>query len=388
MQPALRLLYRSAQREDLLLGLFVNLQNVAVRCGNFNIHNHCQLVSVCHKMKSTMKQSTRVCVLSDCTLREFNPAGYLVDYAWEMFMPKKPMLKFLQSLHSSGRFDVYLNLCDGSDEKGDRYSGMDVLCALEELNLPFTGADSQCYDPSREAMQAAAEMSQIGFARGANVAGVGELEALVEDLRYPLMVKHPNSFGSTGMTKKSRVENERALQSQVKRICKQFGSARVEEYIDGREFTALVVDNPDDFSEPFVYPPAELIFPEGESFLHSNVKWKKWVYLKPVPDEALASKLMEMTCNMYRALRGVGYARCDIRMRESGALVMLEINPNCGILFKPEHLGPADVAMEYDCDGHAGFFERIFRSAVMRQQARMVRYSNHEVAHANLYSLG
>jgi D-alanine-D-alanine ligase len=60
---------------------------------------------------------------------------------------------------------------------------------------------------------------------------------------------------------------------------------------------------------------------------------------------------------------GVGYARCDIRMGPDGTLTMIEINPNCGILFKPEDLGPADVMMEYDSDGHAGFLDRIFRAA-------------------------
>jgi hypothetical protein len=57
------------------------------------------------------------------------------------------------------------------------------------------------------------------------------------------------------------------LKQQVRRICDRFGSARVEEFIDGREFTAFVVDNPDDFNDPFVYPPAELTIPDGESFL-------------------------------------------------------------------------------------------------------------------------
>jgi hypothetical protein len=47
---------------------------------------------------------------------------------------------------------------------------------------------------------------------------------------------------------------------------------RVEEFIDGPEFTVLVVDNPDDLGHPFVYPPAELILPPGENFLHSDVK--------------------------------------------------------------------------------------------------------------------
>lgn len=334
-----------------------------------------------------MKQLTRICVLSDFTLRQFNPAGYLTEYVWEMLVPKNPIVEFLQGLHSTGRFDVYLNLCDGSDDKHHRYEGVDVVRALEELNLPFTGATVDFYNPSREVMQAAAERCQVRFACGGHVSNVPEAEALAAGLEYPLMVKHPNSFGSTGMTRKSRVKNERALRTQVKRICEKFGSARVEEFIDGREFTILVVDNPDDFSKPFVYPPAELIFPEGESFLHVYVKWQKWVYLKPVPDEALAERLMVMTRKMYLALGGAGYARADIRMREDGELVMIEINPNPGILFKPEHLGPADVAMEYDRDGHAGFFQRIFRSAVIRQQERMLRHSSNEVINANLYSL-
>ena len=355
--------------------------------GNFNTHKYCQLASLYHKMNSLMKQLTRVCVLSDFTVRKFNPAGYLVDYAWDMFVPKNPIAEFLQQLHLSGRFDVYLNLCDGSDDKRHRYDGLDVIRALEQLNLPFTGADSQFYEPTRELMQTTAETNQIRFARGGNVANIPEAATLAADLQYPLMVKHPNSFGSTGMIRKSRVKNGRALRSQVKRICEKFGSARVEEFIDGREFTVFVVDNPDDFNKPFVYPPAELIFPDGETFLHVYVKWQKWVYLKPVSDEALAATLMEMTRKMYLALQGVGYARCDIRMREDGELVMIEINPNCGILFKPEHFGPADVAMEYDREGHAGFFKRIFRAAVIRHRQRMVRNSSDEVVNANLYSL-
>lgn len=322
-------------------------------------------------------------MLSDYSLKEFNPAQYLDGYVWEMFMPKRNVAEFLRSLDE---FDVYFNLCDGSVERED-YSGLDVVRALEELGLPFTGAESHFYDPSRQMMQAAAEMNQIGFARGVNISDLGGLEAQVEGLRFPLMVKHPNSFASTGMTRNSRVENFTTLRRQVSRICKRFGSARVEEFIDGREFTTLVADNPDDLGDPFVYPPAELIMPDGETFLHSRVKWKEWVYLKPVRDETLESDLMDISRRLYLALDGTGYARCDIRMQQAGELVMIEINPNCGVLFKPKDLGPADVMMEYDAEGHAGFLERIFRSAEIRQQERMVRYApRNEVANAHLYS--
>jgi D-alanine-D-alanine ligase len=310
----------------------------------------------------------QICVLSDSELREFDPSQYLENFSWDIFIPQKPVVDFIRALAQEGNYDVYFNLCDGADNPQEDYDGIDVVRALEVLKLPFTGANSRFYDPSREVMQSVAEANGLRFARGVQILNVDELEAM-ENLLYPLMVKHPQSFASTAMTRNSRVENLQKLREQVKRICNRFGSARVEEFIEGPEFTVLVVDNPDDLECPFVYPPAELIFPPGEDFLHSSVKWKEWVHLKPVKDKAIALRLMEMTRDMYLAMDGVGYARCDIRMGPDGGLYMIEINPNCGILFKPEDLGPADVAMEYDVNGHAGFLDRIFRAAINRNKA-------------------
>ena len=313
----------------------------------------------------------QICVLSDSDLKEFDPSQYINAYSWDIFIPQRPVTEFIQRLDENGDYDVYFNLCDGSDKPWEEYDGIDIVRALEHLRLPFTGANSYFYDPSREEMQVVAEANGIGFARGMNLTSVSQLDA-VEDLTYPLMVKHPQSFASTAMTRNSRVESPSKLREQVKRICNRFGSARVEEFIEGPEFTVLVVDNPDDLGNPFVYPPAELIFPPGENFLHSHVKWKEWVYLKPVEDKALSTRLMEMSRRMYVAMDGVGYARCDIRMRPDGKLSMIEINPNCGILFKPEDLGPADVMMEYDPDGQAGFLDRIFRAAIIRNTTRIL----------------
>lgn len=310
----------------------------------------------------------RVCVLMEDGYLNFDPGYYLNDHTWEKFIMSSPVYDTLRTLKKQNTFDVYLNLCEGYEEP--YYSGMDVVLALEKLNLPFTGADSQFYEPTREEMQSAAERCGVGFVQGVNVADVDEVEALTDGLGYPLMVKHPNSYGSTGMTRKSRVENIQELKQQVIRICSRFGSARVEEFIDGLEFTAFVVDNPDDFDTPFVYPPAELAMPDGEDFLHIEVKWKEYVYLNRVEDRSLAKRLMEMTRKLYLEMNGTGYARTDIRMNDAGELFTLEINPNNGILYKPEDLGPADIMMEYDVDGHDGFLDRVFRSAMIRQQKR------------------
>lgn len=347
-------------RLDGLLSKLLMFKNVAMR-------KECVIISG----MSMPEKGLRICVLMEDGYPNFDPGYYLNDHSWETFLVSSPVSDALRTSMEQKPFDVYLNLCEGYEEP--HYSGLEVVCALEELNLPFTGSDSSFYEPTREDMQSAAEACGVGFVEGVNVSAIDEVEASTAGLRYPLMVKHPNSYGSTGMTRKSRVENILELKEQVKRISNRFGSARVEEFIDGREFTAFVVDNPDDLGKPFVYPPAELAIPEGESFLHSEVKWNEYVYLKRVEDEPLADRLKDMTRRLYLALNGVGYARTDIRMNEDGELFMLEINPNNGILYKPEDLGPADVMMEYDDAGHDGFLDRIFRSALLRQQERSLK---------------
>jgi len=318
----------------------------------------------------------RVCVLSDENLEDFNPAPFLDGYEWEMFTMRAPVLENLQSIASQEKFDIYLNICEGYEDEGDddeyAYTGVEVIRALEKLNLPYTGANERFFDPTREEMQAVADANGIGFAKGYRVKSVEEAERLVKNLRYPIMVKHPQSYGSTGMFRESRVDSPEQLRVQVERVCAEFGAARMEEFIIGKEYNVFVVENSDDFSDPFVYPPAELIFPQGEDFWHTDVKWGDDVIFdfKQVADPTLVSRLQDTGRRMYLAMQGIGYGRCDIRMNEKGELFILEINPNSAIMLLPEEYGPADYMILFDKDGYRGFFDRIFRSALVRQKLR------------------
>ena len=315
----------------------------------------------------------RVCVLYEEDPEEpFSPAEFLAHYPceWEIVLLRRPVRDKLIEVAKQERFDVYFNLCDAPIVED--YAGIDVVETLEELNLPFTGSDSTFYDPTREEMQAAAEADGIGFAKGYRISRPEELDSLASNLSYPLMVKHPQSFGSTGMTRDSKVANPHQLYEQFTRIAAEFGSARVEEFIEGREYNVFVVDNPEDLSKPFVYPPTELIFPPKEEFWHTDVKWDYSLPFdfKQVLDPTLAKRLQEDACKLYLALGGTGYGRCDVRVKDSGGMYFLEINANPGILYRPEEYGPADYMILYDKDGYYGFFDRIFRSAIVRQKQR------------------
>ena len=314
----------------------------------------------------------RVCVLYDDETYGFTPAEFLKHYPcdWEMVTFSRPVREKIRRLAEENRYDVYFNLCDGSSD--EEYPGLDVVESLEEFNLPYTGASSKFYDPTREEMQAVAEAHGVGFAKGYRVTNARDLDRFAATLEFPLMVKHPQSYSSIGMTRDSRVENLEQLLAQFQRISSEFGAARVEEFIVGREFNVFVVDNPEDLSHPFVYPPTELIFPKGDDFWHTDIKWDYSVpfEFRQVQDRELAGRLQEAGKRMYLAIKGTGYGRCDIRMKPDGRLYILEINANPGILYPPEEYGPADYMILYDKDGYYGFFDRIFRSAIVRQKLR------------------
>ena len=317
----------------------------------------------------------RVCILSDEEMKDFDPTPFMEGFDWEFFTMKKPVLDTLRSLDEQKKFDVYINLCEGyenDDEDEDGYEGIEVVRALEELNLPFTGANSTFFDPTREEMQAAADAHGVGFARGYRVTTVEEADRLVKNLRFPIMVKHPQSYGSTGMLKESRCDTVEEVHAQVERVCTEYGAARMEEFIVGREFNVLMVDNPDDFSQPIAYPPTELIFPPGEEFWHTVVKWDVSLpfNFERVTDPDLVERIQDVGIRMYKAIGAIGYGRCDVRMNEYGELFVLEINPNPAIMLKPEEFGPADFMILYDPGGYEVFFDRMFKVAKLRHGMR------------------
>lgn len=318
----------------------------------------------------------RVCVLYEDDPEEpFSPGEFLEKYPceWDVVLLRQPVRNTIVQLAKENKYDVYFNLCDAPiAEDGP---GIDVVQVLEELNLPFTGSDSKFYDPTREEMQSAAEASGVGFARGYRISREEDLDRLTKNLSYPLMVKHPQSFGSTGMYRDSKVLDGTQLHEQFRRVVAEFGSARVEEFIEGKEYNVLVVDEPEDLARPFVYPPAELVFPPNEEFWHTDIKWDYSVPFdfREVIDAALATRLKADATKLYTALGGTGYGRCDVRVKADGSVHFLEINANPGILYRPEEYGPADYMILYDKDGYYGFFDRIFRSAIARQKVRSLK---------------
>lgn len=322
----------------------------------------------------------KICVLdpsyenSDSPMKDYDPlsdvARHLEGHECEtVYIDKAKGVRQIVELSRRG-FDVFINLCDGAWDE-DR-AGIEVVQTLERLGLAFTGATSNFFEPTREVMKKVCHFWGIKAPAYVLATSSQDVELAAQTLRFPLITKHPNSYSSIGLTKDSRVETPEALREEAAKMIAAFGATMIEEFIDGREFSVLVVENADDEFHPFSYRPVEFLFPKGETFKHFDLKWKDYEGMTCVQcdDDALAERLEDMSRKLFLGLNGAGYGRCDIRMNQDGELYMLEINPNCDVAYPLDEAGSADLILMHERWGHREFFEKIMRAALKRQQRR------------------
>jgi hypothetical protein len=306
----------------------------------------------------------RICVLYDPSWDEpFNPELYLKNHTCEkQDIFYKSSCEKLKQIYK--KYDLFLNFCDASIV--EKRPGIDVAICLESMNVPFTGAYSFCYEPSRNKMKNICGKIDILMPKCALVANMDRLsEDLVKHIKYPMIVKHSNSYGSIGLTKKSKVNNFEELREQTQNMLKSFQAVRIEEFIEGKEFSSLISQNPNNIKDPIVYNPVEINFPEDESFKHSDLKWINYEKMScsPVVDQQISDSVKEISKKIFINTNGRGYARCDIRMDSNYNLYLLEINYQAGILYSPENPGTADIILNNEQNGHERFMDSLIKCA-------------------------
>ena len=313
-----------------------------------------------------------LCVLSstpdDPNDKPYDPSPHMNGFQWKHHQVNpKNVEKQIRDLMNEG-VDVFFNLCDGTPD--DALSGIGLGQVMEKLGAAFTGADSKFFDPSRQEMKSYAKKSNVPIPNWVMVDRVEDVERVARRLRFPVLVKPPHGYASVGITRDSRCENLEQLKAQTGREIEMFGRALLEEFIEGREFTCLIAENPDDPDSPITFKPVEFIFPDGESFKHYDMKWVEYekMSVAPVKEARIEKVLRDQTARLFKAMNGNGYARCDYRMGADGTIHMLEINPNCGIFYAPDEPGSADFSLINDpVYNHNKFLKLIIRSAKNRR---------------------
>ena len=271
-------------------------------------------------------------------------------------------------------YDIFVNLCEGYLDWDT--PSIDVIQSLDLLNLPYTGPPAHLYDPSKALMKYVAYTAGVRTPAYGLVKNASDARALAARLQFPLFVKPSHSGDSLGVDDASLVHDETALLAKVNTALAEYDELLVEEYVDGREFTVLVMGNANVYSPCTALLPVEYRFPEGRSFKTYALKTSELhpEANVPVRDEHLRTQLQQAALRIFKAFGGVGYARLDFRMDASHELFFLEINFTCSVFYSDGYEGSADHILKYDGIGQAGFAQHIIAEGIARHQRKQRPY--------------
>jgi len=247
------------------------------------------------------------------------------------------------------------NLCDGDEIHG--YPGLTVVRALEQAGILFTGATSAFYALTTSKVPMKERLRQCGIATPPFVRldnSPDDMARLTTQVGYPAIIKPEVSAASLGISLRSCVHDAASASAQVSRLVQGEHGARflasgifAERFVDGPEFTVLVVADQRCAQGVRAYPAVERLFhsalPPYERFLSYDRYWSYYQEEARLPDTepfyryALAASqlqgpLSDLAVRAFLALSGTGYARVDIRMEaRTSVLYVLEVNANCGL---------------------------------------------------------
>lgn len=288
--------------------------------------------------------------------RTFNELD--VQWKWQpvsMNNYKKIIDTIAAESEAGEKIHIVFNLCDGDEVNGT--PGISVVRLLEEKGLIYTGADEFFYDitTSKVPMKKAFDDAGVPNAAWEAIASVDQdTSGLFSKLGTPLIVKPAVSGGSMGVGVRNVVHTKAALDEQVRQMFDGYRGWQLasdgiiaESFINGPEYTVLIVGSYDKPGKAKVYEPVERVFhpslPDEEKFLSFDRLWEIYEEEKPMPnqgnfydyalaDPAKAEAIKKISWDAYTATKGKGYTRVDIRMNAAtGELFVLEVNAQCGL---------------------------------------------------------
>lgn len=326
----------------------------------------------------------KICVLqpdystSDVDYKNYDPprdlSSLLPNCSFDhVFLNKLTTYKQLKEL-SKKNYDVFVNLCEGYLEWS--VPSVEVIYFLELLNLPFTGPTSVLYDPPKDLMKYVAYTQNVSTPKYWIVNQPEDLDIIKDELCFPLFVKPLKSGDSLGIDDNSLVNNFSSLKKKVAAIIDEYSPLLIEEYINGKEYTVMVVKTGEGIEAVKSFVPVEYVFPNDKQFktyalktseLHTNANI-------PVTDLVLAKKLKTAAENIFTGFGGVGYARLDFRMNETGGLFFLEINFTCSVFYTNGYEGSADYILKSSQVSPASFLIDIIKEGIFRHERKQKKY--------------
>lgn len=248
--------------------------------------------------------------------------------------------------------DIVFNLLEMFDNDSTKIAH--VLSYLELRNQPYTGCNSVGMSFSvRKSLQRKILRHHRIATPEYTIARLNRRFTRPARLHFPLIVKSASEHGSIGIAQASVVTNDERLADRIAFIHEHVGThALVEEYIEGRELYLGILGNTRLTAFPLWEMRLDKLREGAPMIATSRLKWdisyQELVGLDTGPatglDEQARNRITRMCKRAFRALEQNGYARFDIRLRESGQPVIIESNPNPELAWNSEFPSAAKAA--------------------------------------------
>lgn len=296
---------------------------------------------------------------------------------------------------------IVVNLCDGDEI--NRAPGLNVIRYLKKKELCFTGAREYFYKvtTSKIAMKEIFELEKIPTApwRIITEENVND-PSLFYDLGQHAIIKPAISGGSLGVNIQSVVTDNLQLAKQYAKLQEGYhgwkianGGVIAERFIKGPEFTTLIVGDAAHPADCKIYTPVERVFhkslPAVEKFLSFDRLWEMYEEETPIrnnedfynyhfPPEDLIERISKISFDAYKAVRGKGYCRVDLRMdAETRELFVLEVNSQCG-LSNDENFTSIGAILRLTGNSFASLVSKIMLESVSRK-SMLNRQPSHQL---------
>ncbi len=253
------------------------------------------------------------------------------------------------------KIHLIFNLCDGDEVNGT--PGISVVKLLEEKGLFYTGSDEYFYHITTSKIPMKQAFDKAGVPNApweAITTREQNIDKIIEKLGSPVIVKPSVSGGSMGVGIRNVVNSTEELGQQVQNMFDGYRGWQLtsdgivaESFINGPEYTVLIVGSHDKPGKAKIYEPVERIFhpslPDKEKFLSFDRLWEIYEEEKPMPDAgnfyeyelpdaSLIDEIKRISWEAFVATKGKGYTRVDLRMnKETGKIYVLEVNAQCGL---------------------------------------------------------
>jgi len=214
-----------------------------------------------------------------------------------------------------------------------------IPAALESFSIPYTGAGATSLAINSDKYLTKIILKQCGVPVPGFQLFTNEKQKLDSSIHFPFIVKLNESHGSLEINQNSIVENEKDLRKRIKFLIDKYKqSVLVEEYIFGKEITALMIDGVKESQFLFA---EERIFLKKEKYpLYSyDASWgEKEIY--DVLQYELNKKMKDDIIKVFKTLQFIDYGRFEIIIDKKGKYFFIDSNANPEFGPYPETGGP------------------------------------------------